>query len=201
MLLPRSGMPDPLGAPDEELSGRIKQGDRAAENELVRRFSGRVLAMAVVRLRDRETAREIVDDVMMAAVMALRNGTVRDTARLGAYIHGITMNLLRNHLRTQYRTPRTEPISDEEADPRAAESGERDIDMQTVRRCLEQLPLRDRQVLFMTLVNGLKPGEIASRLGLTSDVVRQQKGRALKRLRDMIDGSSQTILCEPLGRR
>jgi DNA-directed RNA polymerase specialized sigma24 family protein len=34
----------------------------------------------------------------------------------------------------------------------------------------------------MTLVDGLKPGEIAETLRLTSEVVRQRKSRALKKL-------------------
>ena len=38
-------------AHDALLGERIRQGDRVAENELVGLYSGRVLAMAMVRLR------------------------------------------------------------------------------------------------------------------------------------------------------
>jgi len=38
----------------------------------------------------------------------------------------------------------------------------------------------------MTLVDGLKPGEIAARTGLTSEVVRKRKSRASKKLQEVI---------------
>jgi RNA polymerase sigma factor (sigma-70 family) len=47
-------------------------------------------------------------------------------------------------------------------------------------RALELLNGRDRQILWMSLVEGLKPGEIAARLGVSSTLVRQRKCRALR---------------------
>jgi RNA polymerase sigma factor (sigma-70 family) len=53
---------------------------------------------------------------------------------------------------------------------------------QTVEREIAKLDRDDRAILSMTLVDGLKPGEIAETLRLTSEVVRQRKSRALKKL-------------------
>jgi DNA-directed RNA polymerase specialized sigma24 family protein len=36
---------------------------------------------------------------------------------------------------------------------------------------------------MLTLVDGLKPGQIAARLGLGEEVVRTRKSRAIKRLK------------------
>jgi RNA polymerase sigma-70 factor (ECF subfamily) len=179
------------------LGERIRHGDRAAENELVGLYSGRVLAMAMVRVRDREAARELVDDVMMAAVTALRRGTVHDTARLGAFIHGTSLNLVHNYLRARGRMPRVDGSGEEPTTPDLAEACEKDSDMQALRACVERLPKQDQQVLFMSLTEGLKPGEIATRLGLSAGVVRQQKSRALKRLKEMLDRASRNDLHEP----
>jgi RNA polymerase sigma-70 factor (ECF subfamily) len=179
------------------LGERIRHGDRAAENELVGLYSGRVLAMAMVRVRDREAARELVDDVMMAAVTALRRGTVHDTARLGAFIHGTSLNLVHGYLRARGRMPRDDGSGEEPTTPDLAEACEKDSDMQALRACVERLPKQDQQVLFMSLTEGLKPGEIATRLGLPAGVVRQQKSRALKRLKEMLDRASRNDLHEP----
>ena len=50
---------------------RIRAGDIAAETELVHRFGRRIFVMAVVRTHDRETANELVQDVLMAVIGAL----------------------------------------------------------------------------------------------------------------------------------
>jgi len=49
----------------------------------------------------------------------------------------------------------------------------------------------DKSILQMTLLEGLKPGLIAQRLGLSSDVVRQRKVRATRRVVEFIKFRSQ----------
>ena len=56
------------------LAERIRAGDTPAETELVHRFGRRIFVMAVVRTHDRETANELVQDVLMAVIGALRRG-------------------------------------------------------------------------------------------------------------------------------
>jgi RNA polymerase sigma factor (sigma-70 family) len=73
--------------------------------------------------------------------------------------------------------------------------------MLEIRTCVARLPRQDQQVLFLSLAEGLKPGEIAARLGLSAEVVRQQKSRALKRLKEMLDGPSRIGPREPHSNR
>jgi len=51
---------------------------------------------------------------------------------------------------------------------------------------LEQLELTDQRILLLTLVEGLKPGDIAQRLNLTSEVVRARKSRAVRKVTETI---------------
>jgi len=194
-MTPESGVEGAAG--DTALSERVKRGDRAAENELVGLYSGQVFAMAMVRVRDREAVRELVNDVMMATVTAIRRGTVHDTARLGAFIHGTALNLVHSHLRERGRMPRGIGTGEEPMTPDLAESCERDSDFEAVRGCVRRLPVQDQRVLFMSLTEGLKPGEIAMQLGISAEVVRQQKSRALKRLKEMLNGASRNLSHEP----
>lgn len=60
-----------------------------------------------------------------------------------------------------------------------------------VRRALSLLDSRDRRILLLTLVNGLKAGEIAARIGVTSEVVRARKSRALKKMIERVSALSQ----------
>jgi RNA polymerase sigma factor (sigma-70 family) len=61
-----------------------------------------------------------------------------------------------------------------------------------VRRILAGLDRIDRDVLLLTLVEGLKPGDIAPRLGLTPEAVRTRKSRAIKKVADQIQGRHGT---------
>jgi RNA polymerase sigma-70 factor (ECF subfamily) len=174
-------------ADDRSLAERILLGDRSAENELVRRYFRRVLAMASARMRDHEAAREVADDVMMATVNALRAGSVRDVTRLAGFVHGTTVNLVKNRLRSLARVPRMEVMDEELPTADATDSLERDIELDQLRWCLEKLSETDRGILRMSLLEGLKPGEIADRIGGSPEAVRQQKSRALKRVREWLD--------------
>jgi DNA-directed RNA polymerase specialized sigma24 family protein len=60
-----------------------------------------------------------------------------------------------------------------------------------VRGALARLNRADRGILLLTLVDGLKPAEIASRLGLTAEVVRVRKSRALKKVVDRVSAMTR----------
>lgn len=164
------------------LAERIRRHEPAAEEELVRLFQDRVLFLVRMRTHDAGVAQDLTQDVLLAVVLALRDGQLRDPERLTAFIYGTARNVINNHLRSRSRLPREDPI---EVDVRSVN----DIDLledaersALVRGALSALDSVDRKILLFTLVNGLRPGEIAARIGLTSEVVRARKSRALKKL-------------------
>jgi RNA polymerase sigma-70 factor (ECF subfamily) len=162
------------------LAAGVREGGASVEEELVTLFEPRVLRMMLARTRDREVARDLAQETLIAVVLALRNGQLREAERLAAFVHGIARNIVNNFFRT--RGPRTEPIAPEHAvaDPgEALESAER---IRKVRAALAGLEPIDRRILLCTLVEGMKPGEIARRLGLGSELVRSRKSRAIKRV-------------------
>ena len=61
-----------------------------------------------------------------------------------------------------------------------------------MRAALVEIESNDRAILLMTLVEGLKPGIIARRLGVSSEVVRTRKSRAIKRIASHLKGLSRT---------
>jgi RNA polymerase sigma factor (sigma-70 family) len=168
------------------LAERIRQGDASAETELVREFTQRIFVMAVVRTHDRETGRELVQDVLMAVIVALRRGQLQDRDKLAAFVHGTARNLINNRLRSQSQQPQLEPLPDDLAQAGLAHQLEDAERVRLVHQALERLGPEDRRILSMTLVEGRKPGEIAAALGLTSEVVRTRKLRAVKKIADLI---------------
>jgi RNA polymerase sigma factor (sigma-70 family) len=164
------------------LAARIREGDREAEDAFARLYGERVRVVAYARTRDAELARDIAQDVLMAALSGLRAGRLRDDEKLAGFVHGTLRNLLNNSFRSAGRRPHTEPLAPEHAlvtPPDPVVAAER---ADLVRGALRALGADDRKILLMTLVDGLKPGEIAQRTGLSDDVVRARKSRALKRI-------------------
>ncbi len=138
--------------------------------------------MALVRTRDREAARDLAQDVLLAVLRALRNGNLRVPEKLAAFIHGTARNLINNHIRTRIQQPDVGAVSGDLpvlCAPDPLESAER---LSLARQSFERLNATDRKILLMSLVDGLKPGEIAQQLGLASEVVRQRKSRALRKV-------------------
>jgi RNA polymerase sigma-70 factor (ECF subfamily) len=168
------------------LAERIRAGDTAAETELVHRFSRRIFVMAVVRIHDRETANELVQDVLVAVIGALRKGQLLDPEKLAAFVHGTARNLINNRLRAGSQHPQMEPLPENLVQASHAEQVEQAERSRMVLQALEHLSHEDRRILWMTLVEGHKPGEISTALGLKPDVVRTRKVRALRKVTELI---------------
>jgi RNA polymerase sigma-70 factor (ECF subfamily) len=167
---------------------RIAAGEPAAEAELAERFDRRLQVMMAVRTRERETARDLAQEALIAVLAALRKGQLREADRLPAFVHGTARNVLNNYFRQRQRQPLAVELTPEAAwfvPEDELESGER---ARALRQGLAQLDVNDRAVLVLTLVDGLKPGDIARRLGLSAEVVRARKSRALKRLTEQVRG-------------
>ncbi len=165
---------------------RIRQGDASAETELVREFSQRIFVMSVVRTRDRELARELVQDTLMAVIGALRKGQLQEPDKLAAFVHGTARNLINNQLRRDRQKPPLEPLTEDVACSGAVEQLEAAERVRLVHQALDRLAEEDRKILWMTLAEGHKPGEIAAALGLTPEVVRTRKLRATRKVSDLI---------------
>lgn len=169
------------------LPERVRLGDATAEAELATRFRPGLLVMLHFRTRDRGVAEELTHDALMAVLEALRAGKLREPERLGAFVHGTARNLMNNHFRRQGAAPRLEPL-DAHVERLPAPADDRDGRERRalVRRAIDELEGQDRRVLTLTLVEDLKPSEIASRLGLSPEAVRMRKSRALRRLAERV---------------
>lgn len=172
---------DILGVDEcEALAQRITNGDRAAEAELVRSYCDCVFAMALTRTHDREAARELMDDVLMAVITALRHGTVKKGSRLGGFVHGTAVNIINGYFRASRRRPRTVSLNPDLSIVDPSDEYERMDRRRVAMDALAMVDERDKQILRLILIDGLKPGEVATRLRISSALVRQRKCRALR---------------------
>jgi RNA polymerase sigma factor (sigma-70 family) len=178
---------------NERLVRAIANGDREAEQAFATRYLRPVKAMLLARSRNPDVVADLLQDVMIEAICALRRGQVREPAKLSSFVSAIARNRLNNHYRASARTPESlefpDNLPDLSSDKSRMEEQERD---NLAMSAIASLDPVDQSILQMTLVDGLKPGIIAQRLSLNPDVVRQRKLRATRRVIDFVRRQSQT---------
>ncbi len=79
--LPHPGRP----VAETALVNRVRAGDPAAEAELARRFGPRMRALCLARTQRADRAAELADDAMIALLIALRRGALRDPVALPTF--------------------------------------------------------------------------------------------------------------------
>jgi RNA polymerase sigma factor (sigma-70 family) len=173
------------------ICSRIHSGDPDAETEFVTHFQRRIRVFLSARTKDRQFAEEVCQEIMIALLCTLREGRVRDPEMLSAFVYGVARNRLNDCFRKQTRGKLVPfPEGFDVAVPSADHEGQQRY--RAAEREIDSLDAEDQRILSMTLVDGLKPGEIAASLRLSSEVVRQRKSRALKKLANRLGFGSQS---------
>jgi RNA polymerase sigma factor (sigma-70 family) len=172
------------------LCERIRKREAGAEAELVALYQRKTFVFANCRIRDRKLAEDAAQDILFSVISALREGRLQDPEILSSFVYAVARNRLTDRLRTIWLEKldpmpegldRLAPAIDHEAQKRH-ESVEREID---------RMDSTDRKILAMALADGLKPAEIAAAMKLSSDLVRERKSRALKKLTDRFRSGSR----------
>jgi len=178
---------------------QLQQGDPAAFEELVRRNSGHMLAVARRLLRSEEDARDAVQDAFMQAFRGLAK--FEGQSRLSTWLHRIAINASLMRLRTRRRHPES-PIDDllpqfetdgHRSDPGPAwrQSSLAELEQAEtralVRERIDSLPETYRNVLILRDIEGLDTEEAATALGTTPGAVKVRLHRARQALRTLLD--------------
>jgi len=186
-------LPDGTDGDQARMAAAVSQGDRDAERAFVERYLPRLRALLLARTRNADLASDLLQDVMIEAICALRRGQLREPSKLTAFVMGIARNLLNSHFRAATRQPDSLDLPDDLPDLSSAASKLEDEERESAAmHAIANLETIDRTILQMTLVDGLKPGVIAQKLMLKPEVVRQRKLRATRKIIDFVRGRSQT---------
>jgi RNA polymerase sigma-70 factor (ECF subfamily) len=174
----------------EALAVRIQAREAAAEEEFVAMFQRRIRGFALANAGDLALADELSQDVLWAVIRALREGKVEQPAQLPAFVWGTARNLLNGRLRTRSRE-KLQPLTDDmELSRPAVEQAEFERH-RAAHQAIGTLEPHERGVLLLSLVDGLQADDIAARIGITAEAVRQRKSRALKKLSEILATRSQ----------
>ncbi|MEP7362826.1 MAG: sigma-70 family RNA polymerase sigma factor [Acidobacteriota bacterium] len=170
-----------------DVVSKIGRGDRSAEDAFAQHFSRRVYALAWARLRNEELARELAQDILIAVIVALRAGRVREAEKLTGFVLATARNRIANHFREESRKPAMEEATEAIAAPRLEDRLEAGQRREQLRKALQRLEPLDRAILRLNLVEQVRPEEIGSRTGLSAESVRQRKSRAIRKLGEWME--------------
>lgn len=180
---------------DATLVARIRSGDPDAEAELAHRFGPRMRALCLARTRRPDLAGDLAQDAMIALLLELRRGALREPSALPAFAAGIARNIVRS----EHRSSTRQDARSLDMDVVQASAEQDDIRRLDVERALDQLPVADQQVLRLILVEGCKPADLAARLRISADAARTRKLRAQRRLMEVFGPSaaSRSLASQP----
>jgi len=184
---------------EARLLTRLRAGEDAAFDELVRFAGGRMLAVARRMLGREEDAQDAVQDAFLSAFKSLDRFDGR--SQLTTWLHRITVNACLMKLRSQRRRPE-KAIEDflpeylEDGHQRKSStpwkplaSGGIEIEetRALVRSKIEELPEQFRLVLILRDIEELDTEEAATVLGITPNAVKTRLHRARQALRGLLD--------------
>jgi RNA polymerase sigma factor (sigma-70 family) len=165
-----------------------ENGKREALAELTGRYEPLVRGAALRETGDGHLAEDIVQSTML--VLMRKAGTIRQGKPVGPWLLKVAHDLAIDALRGETARRRHERLAAaqrtevlENARGTVTQSIEPVLD-----RALNALSEKDRVILVLRYLQGWSFEQIAGELGLTLDATRQRLSRALRRLRNQLDG-------------
>jgi RNA polymerase sigma-70 factor (ECF subfamily) len=193
---------------DDAVLRALKEGDERVFTELVERWSGAMLRMALVHVDRRAVAEEVVQEAWLTVLRKLDRFEGRSALR--TWVLGIVVNLARARARAERRwapfasesapaleTARFRPSDAAEwpdhwaIGPVAWPTPEDELlageTREVILRALEELPPAQREVLVLRDVEGCSAAETCNALGLSDTNQRVLLHRARSRARHAIE--------------
>jgi RNA polymerase sigma-70 factor, ECF subfamily len=166
---------------DADLAQRIAAGHREAEAEVCRRMGPRIRLYGLRHLRSAAAADDLVQQVLLKMIEALRAGRLRESDKLAPFVLGtcrMTVLDLRRSARRQEQLLAefgADLVPDQPPMPR--------LDGDQLARCFQTLKERERTVVVLTFYDEQSAAEAAGFLGISEGNIRVIRHRAIQQLR------------------
>lgn len=184
---------------EQDLVRRLKAGEDAAFEELVRALTGRLLAVARRIARTEQDAEDAVQEAFLSAFKSISAFDGRSA--LSTWLHRITVNAVlarsrrqggRDDVSLDTLLPTFEASGLHHEKPKAwaavTDQGEARIQQQeALRRAMDQLPDEFRAVLVLRDVEGLDSRAVAESLQISDALVRQRLHRGRQALMKLLE--------------
>jgi RNA polymerase sigma-70 factor (ECF subfamily) len=180
----------PLMRTDEDLVARSKTGDTDSFNQLVTRWERPIFALAYRTLGREEDARDVTQETFLRAFRAI--GGFKGDAKFSSWLYRIALNLCRDWMRKDRRTPIVAVPEGVELEHLAGERGPtetvEDLAVRTelsavVEKAMKKLPAEQRQAIVLKEYHGLTFQEVADLMKCPLSTVKTRVYQGLSTLR------------------
>jgi RNA polymerase sigma-70 factor (ECF subfamily) len=177
----------------EVILHRITRGDKTAVQDCLNKYGGLVWSLARRMSASQEDAEDAVQEIF---VDIWKNAQRFDSAQASetTFIAMIARRRLIDRLRYAKRRISTDSLEDIAAEPqnRGDEELQTGIEARDAARALQQLRPEQRQVLQLSIVQGLSHQEISDATGIPLGTVKTHARRGLLKVREFLGMSSIT---------
>jgi len=170
-----------IGLRDADLVSRIAEGDREAEAEMCRRMAPRIRLYGLRHLRSAPTADDLVQQVLLKVLEALRNARLREPDKLAQFVLGTCRMTVLDLRRSSQRQEELLAMYGGELAP--VQPPMPGLDDRQLARCVQALKERERSVVVMTFYDDHTAAETARALETSEANVRVIRHRAVRQLR------------------
>src|SRR5918994_7514573 len=186
-------------ATDEELVARSRDGDADSFNQLVLRWERPIYALAYRVIGRDEDARDVAQETFLRAFRALPG--FKGQAKFSSWLYRIALNLCRDWIRRQRRTPTVPMPEGVDLVELASEQGpvesieelvaRREISA-VVAEAMQRLPEEQRTAIVLKEYHGLTFQEIADLQGCPLSTVKTRLYQGLSVLRRHLESQGMT---------
>ena len=183
---------------DEELVARSRGGDADSFNQLILRWERPIYALAYRVIGREEDARDVCQEAFLRAFRALPG--FKGQAKFSSWLYRITLNLCRDWIRRQKRTPVSQMPEDTDAIELASALGPAEsIEDLVARRelsgvveeAMALLPAEQRTAIILKEYHGMTFQEIADMQGCPLSTVKTRLYQGLSVLRRHLSRQQQ----------
>jgi RNA polymerase sigma-70 factor (ECF subfamily) len=184
---------------DEELVAKSIRGDNESFNELILRWERPIYALAYRTIGREEDARDVCQETFLRAFRALP--AFRGQSKFSSWLYRIALNLCRDWMRRERRTPIVQPPEDMDVleMAAAAEPSESIEDLvarkdltRAVERAMAVLPEEQRTAIVLKEYHGLTFQEIADLMGCPLSTVKTRLYQGLTVVRRELAKNQRT---------
>lgn len=171
----------------KQLLIRAKSGDAEAFGLVYNEYLTPIYRYIYLRVRDKELANDLTQDVFIKVFNSLESFTIRSTSPL-AYFYTVARNILVDN----YRKKKSVILGEEELEMRMIDEDDPEKQaivkdtINTLSQALENISSNEAEALTLKFIEDYSNKEIAEIMGKSEEAVRQLQSRGMKALRTIL---------------
>jgi RNA polymerase sigma-70 factor (ECF subfamily) len=169
---------------------RLRQKDKKAEAELVKKFNSRILLYFRLRIKGEESYEDLAQEVFASFFTGVENDKIPEDEMIAPYIFGIAKRVMFTFFYKKKRDENLQKKSEDNFqhayDFQETERLENESMNKVIQKTMQKLPEVDKIILKEFYLKENSLGEVAEIVGKSKHYVSVRKERALKKIKNEI---------------